>query len=565
MRNLVLVLFVAGPVLPLSTLAIPRAEARNAAVVEAPVLEQGKAGIWKASGKKGAIAAGGQDAVAAGMALFQKGGNAIDAAVATILALSVTDSTLFCFGGEVPIMVYDAKRGVVEVLCGQGAAPKLATREYFVKKGGGIPAKGIESAAVPGQLDACLTALDRYGTQTFAEAVEPTLKLLDKQAKSWHGDLAKTIRRMIDAEKAAGGDRRRGLRLVSDYFYRGPIAKEIDAHCRANGGLLRYTDLATHVTRVEDPVSIDYRGYTVYKCGVWTQGPYLLETLRLLEGFDLKKMGHNKADTIHTTVEALRLGLADRDFWYADPLFTHVPLEELLSAKYAALRRPLIDAKKASLLQRPGDPVAGLALHTKPDIRVGPGGPNLDTTTCIVADGDGNVVAATPSGFQGVVAGKTGVYLGTRLQSLNTWEGHANCIEPGKRPRITLTPGIVMKDGKPHLAVSVAGGDEQDQCALQMILNVIEFGLTPAESVTAPRFGTDHLLGSFRQKEPLLGSLHMTPEFAPEVIQDMKDRGHKVTVKKGTGSNPVLLRIDPQTRVIEAAGDPKSRRHAAAW
>ncbi len=282
-------------------------------------------GTWQASGSHGAVAAGGNDAVEAGLTVLKNGGNAADAAVATILALSVTDSKSFCFGGEVPILVYDARRGVVEVLSGQGEAPRLATRDYFVKHGG-IPGKGVEPAAVPAALDACLTALDRYGTRTFAEVAAPTLRLLDRHKAEWHADLARTVRRLIEAEQASPKDRRRGLRLVADCFYRGPIARELDEWCRDNGGLIRYTDLATHVTRVEDPVSVDYRGCTVCKCGPWTQGPYLLESLRLLEGFDLKATGHNRPDAVHVTVEAMKLGLADRDVYYADPLFVSVPL-----------------------------------------------------------------------------------------------------------------------------------------------------------------------------------------------------------------------------------------------
>jgi gamma-glutamyltranspeptidase / glutathione hydrolase len=548
----------------LSMLTIALTVGPALAVTESFVTQPDGGSTWKASGKQGAVAAGGQEAVDAGITLLKSGGNAVDAAVATLLALSVTDSQLFAFGGEVPIMVYNAKRGTVEVLCGLGTAPRLATRDYFAKKGG-IPAKGIESAAVPGALDGCLTALARHGTKSFAETAAPTLKLLDRQKKTWHADLARTLRRLIDAERAAPKDRLRGLRLVADYFYRGPIAREIDAWSQANGGLLRYTDLATHVTRIEDALSADYRGHTVYKCGVWTQGPYLLQTLRLLEGFDLKAMGHNKPDTIHTTVEAMKLALADRDTYYADPLFADVPIDDLLAAKYTALRRPLIDPKKASLVQRPGDPKAAKALLANPDIRTGPGGPAFDTTTCVVADADGNVVAATPSGFYGVQVGSTGVWLGTRLQSFNTWEGHPNCIEPGKRPRITLTPGLVFKNGKPLLAVSVAGGDGQDQAALQLLLNVIDFGMSPAEAVTAPRFGTNHLLGSFRQTAPDLGSLLLNAEVGAAVIQNLKDRGHKVTIKRNALWAPVLLRIDALTGVVEAAGDPRTKRHAAAF
>jgi gamma-glutamyltranspeptidase/glutathione hydrolase len=522
-----------------------------------------KSDSWSATGKNGAVAAGGKPAVEAGLATLKKGGNAADAAVATLFALSVTDSTLFCFGGEVPILIYDAKRGVVEVVCGLGVAPRLATREHFTKKGG-IPGKGIEAGAVPGLLDACLTTLDRYGTLTFADTVAPTLRLLDEKKLPWHADLARTLRRLIEAEKVAGPDRKRGLRLVADYFYRGSIAREIDAWSRENGGLLRYSDLATHTTRIEEPVVGRYRGHDVYKCGVWTQGPCLLQTLNILEGFDLKRTGHNKPDTIHTAVEALKLGLADRDVYYADPHFESVPLRALLSPKYAETRRGLIDPARASLEQRPGDPISGKALAEKWDPRVGTGGPANDTTTCVVADKNGNVVAATPSGFTGALAGKTGVYLGSRLQSFNNWKGHPNCIEPGKRPRITLTPTLVLKDGKPVLAVSVAGGDMQDQTTLQMLMNVLDFGLSADKAVTAPRFGTNHHLGSFLQKPPELGNLLLDRKLVDSVGEDLSGRGHKIG-KRGPGSNPVMLRIDAKTGTIHAAGDPRSRRHAAAY
>lgn len=517
---------------------------------------------WQGAGRNGAVAAGGQGAVDAGIEVLKNGGNAIDGAAATILALSVTDSRSFCFGGEVPIIVYDARRKVVEVVGGMGTAPRLATREFFAGRGG-IPNKGVEPAAVPAVLDACLTALDRYGTRTFAQVVEPTLRLLDRGEREWHPDLARTLRRLVEAEKAAGGDRRRGLRLVADYFYRGPIAREIDAWCRANGGLLRYTDLATHVTRVEEPASATYRGYNVYKCGVWTQGPYLLEALQMLEGFDLKGMGHNQPDAIHVTAEAMKLALADRDVFYADPLFVSVPLSELLSPAYAKARRELIDLKHASLEQRPGDPRAGKALLDKALWPKGPGGPAHDTTTCLVADGQGNVVAATPSGFSGVVAGKTGVWLGTRLQSFNAWEGHPNCIEPGKRPRITLTPTLVLKDGKPAFAVSVAGGDDQDQATLQLLIDCIDFGISPAEAVTAPRFGTRHFLGSFRQPPPQLGSLLLDKPFPEETAKDLEARGHKVQRTRPPVA-PCVLGFDA-SGTIHAAGDPKARRHAAAY
>ena len=521
---------------------------------------------WHAEGKQGAVAGGGKEAVAAGLATLQKGHNAIDAAAATIFALSVTDSASFCFGGEVPIMVYDAKRNVTELICGLGVAPKLATQEYFAKLGG-IPGKGALPAAVPGMVDGVLTALERYGTITFTEAVTPTLRLLDQHQKPWHADLARTIRKMVDAEKKSPNDRKRGLRLVADEFYRGSIARDIDAWSRAKGGLIRYTVLATHTTRIEDTLSIDYLGYTVHKCGVWNQGPYFLQTLRLLEGYDLKSMGHNRPDTIHVMTEAMKLALADRDVYYADPLFVDVPIKELLTDKYTYLRRALIDMKHASQVRQPGDPRNLKAILDNPPKEEGTKSAPKDTTTCVTADRFGNVVAATPSGFYGVVAGKTGVYLGTRLQSFNTWKGHPNCIEPGKRPRITLTPGIIFKAGKPVLAISVAGGDLQDQTALQMLVNILEFNLSAKDAVTAPRFATDHHLGSFRQTPPKLGSLILYPEFGKSTFDEMASRGFKVSTppKKRPLAAPVVIVIDPQTGEFKAAGDPKAKRHAAAY
>ena len=516
-----------------------------------------------ATGTQGAVSAGGAEAVAAGIEILKRGGNAADAAAATILALSVTDSGGFCFGGEVPILVYDARRRVVEVLAGQGAAPRLATREYFASRGG-IPGKGIEPAAVPAAFDVCLTLLDRYGTLRLADVAEPALRLLDRAKVEWHPLLARSLRRLIAAESGSGGDRSRGLRLAADYFYRGPLAHELADWCAKNGGLIRYEDLATHVTRVEEPVTVDYRGHAVYKCGPWTQGPYLLQTLQMLEGFDLARMGHNRPETIHVTLEAMKLAFADRDVYYADPLFVDVPIASLLSRGYAETRRGLIDREQASLDQRPGDPRTGRPLLDENDKRRGLAGPVHDTTTCTTADRWGNVVVATPSGWSGVQAGETGIWLGTRLQSFNTWEGHPNCIVPGKRPRITLTPTLVLKQGKPVLAVSVAGGDGQDQAALQALLNQIDFGLTAAESMKAVRFGTNHFLGSFRQTPPKLGSLLIHAEADEATIAALERLGHQVEKSKGPLWSPSVIRIDSTGR-FEAAGDERAGRHAAAF
>src|SRR5262249_10160388 len=241
-------------------------------------------------------------------------------------------------------------------------------------------------------------------------------------------------------------------------------------------------------------------------------------------GINLQATGPNRPETVHAVVETLKLAMADRDTYYADPRFMDVPLADLLQPEYAAKRRALIDPKRASIERRPGDPrsgKAGLAPAADPAGRrvPPPVADARDTTTCLVADRFGNVVAATPSGWSGVVAGDTGVWLGSRLQSFNTWEGHPDVIEPGKRPRITLSPTTVLKGARRVLAVSGAGGDHQDQMTLQLLVNHIDLGLEPAGSVVAPRFMTDHFISSFGQKPPALGQLRVNPELGSETLE----------------------------------------------
>lgn len=527
--------------------------------------------VWNATGQNGAVASGEKEATEAGLEMLKAGGNAADAAATTLLVQAVTESGNYCFGGEVPIIVFDAKRNVVEVISGMGTAPKLATLAHFAENG--IPKNGIETAAVPAAPGAIITLLDRYGTRTFEQAAQPMLRILDRHGQEWHADLAVNIRRMIAAEKSpsvisgpttAAEDRSRGLRLAADCFYRGSIARDIDTWSSANGGLIRYADLATYTTRIEEPVSIDYRGYTVCKCGPWTQGPFLLQSLRLLEGIDVKSLGQGSPDYVHQVTEAMKLALADRDIYYADPLFADVPLAQLLSKSYTELRRPLIDPQSASLIFRPGDPRGNKAELTAAEIPAGKARGANDTTTCLTADRFGNVVAATPSGWGGVMAGKTGVQLGSRLISLNTKEGSPNCIEPGKRPRITLTPTLVLKDHKPSLAISVAGGDLQDQVTLQVLLNSLEFGQAPDKAVTAPRFSTAHHIGSFNQPPPSLGSLSIYEEVGEKTIASLAALGHKVSATKGAIGAPVAIRLDIMGNK-EVAGDPKAGRRVGAY
>ncbi len=522
---------------------------------------------WKASGKGGAVAAGGAGAVAAGITILEQGGNAADAAAATLLALSITDYGSYTIGAEIPLIIYDAGKKQVKVLCGLGGAP-LDPRaiEWFYANG--IPSKGsIKAAPVPGALSLCITTVKLYGTMSFEKVVAPSLELLDAGGKDWYPNLAKTFRRLIETEKKTRGNRRRKLQAARDRFYKGDIADELVAYYVKNGGFLRKADLVAHKTRMEKPVKVNYRGYTICKCDTWTQGPYLCQTLRLLEGFDLKAMGHLSTDYVHVLTEALKLGFADRDKYYADPLFADVPLKALLSNRYTKLRRPLIDMTKASDEVRPGDPIAMKAVTAAEPCRSWQGG----TTTCVVADRWGNMVSATPSGNRPyAVCKELGIGHGNRLRSLNTTKGHPNRIEPGKRPRITLTPTLVLKDDEPIIAISVAGGDLQDQTTLNCLLNHVEFGMMPADAVTAVRFSTGHQEDSFDPnavRAETLGTLAgvtVDEKMDQSVRDELARRGHKIETATRPIAYPVVIYVDPQTGMIHAAGDPKARRHAAA-
>jgi gamma-glutamyltranspeptidase/glutathione hydrolase len=533
----------------------------------------GDAITWHGSGKNGAVAAGGSGAVASGMQLLSEGGNAADAAVATILSLAITDYGSFAIGGEVPLIIYDADKGQVKVLSGQGRAPRdPETIAWYYENG--IPDGGSYKAMpVPGAVHLCLTALKLYGTKSFEEAVAPTLALLDAGEPAWHPALASTLRKMVERERETQGTREEKLDAARDRFYKGDIADDLVRWYESVGSPLRKADLEAHVTVIEDAVSIEYRGYTVHKCSTWTQGPALCQTLQLLEGYDLKSTGHLSADYIHLVTEAMKLAFADRDTYYGDPAFVEVPLPALLSDEYAQIRRSLIGTEHASLERRPGDPDG-----MKPLRSAGNGGDNpvrtpiSDTTTCLVADRWGNVVAATPSCNLGgnEPDAVTGVVQGNRLRCLNTQRGHPNCLEPGKRPRITLTPTLVTKDGKPVIAVSVAGGDLQDQTTLNLLLNHIEFGMLPEDAVRAPRFSTGHMENSFSSNPDRNaafmseGSLQVQADVAEATQADLKARGHNLTTTSSAIASPIMIVIDQGTGTIYAAGDPAAGRHAAA-
>jgi gamma-glutamyltranspeptidase/glutathione hydrolase len=460
-------------------------------------------------------------------------------------------------------------------------------------------------------VDAGLLALQEFGTMSFGDIVTPAIQLaegtpadetraggiarsrrfFDLWPTSKHvfmpeghapvpgeifrqPDLARTIRAMVDAEKQAlqhGASRKAAIDAVRDYFYRGEIAKKIDAFSKANNGLLRYEDLAAFRLKLEEPVSTTYRGYTVYKPGFWSQGPVMLEALNMLEGYDLRSLGYNSAEYIHRLVETLKLVYADRDTYYGDPKFSNIPAERLLSKEYANERRKEITAK-ASMDFLPGNVGAKRMLHPSQieiaRTRIDDELMARDTTCVNAVDKDGLMFSATPSGawLPSVIAGDTGIPLTQRAQSFLLAPGHPNELAGGKRPRVTLSPTLVTKDGQPVLTLSTPGGDNQDQSMLQILLNVIEFGMNAEMALEAPRFQTRHLVSSFDNHAMNRGDLLLDDRIPSATYTELSDRGHRTGLNSrwSSGAAPVMIRVLPN-KVLEAGADPYAYRATDAW
>jgi gamma-glutamyltranspeptidase/glutathione hydrolase len=420
-------------------------------------------------------------------------------------------------------------------------------------------------------------------------------------------NLAATLRALAAAEKAAlasGASREQAIQAGRDAFYKGPIAREMTAAVREAGGVMTDDDLASYAGKIEEPASAPYRGYTIYKAGFWNQGPSLLQTLRILEGFDLRAMGAGSADAIHTTVEAIKLAYADRDRYYGDPDFVKVPGDVLLSAPYAAARRALIDPKHASIEQRPGDPFRATALLDLPpeggsyptfriqqsgqsravdSSRLQPGDPDRprettelekehgDTTSLQVADAAGNLFSATPSSGWllggAFVAGKTGVPMSNRMQAFHLDPASPNVLAGGKRPRTTLTPTVVLKDGKPFLAIGTPGGDSQDQQILLVLLNIIDFGMDVQAAIEAPRVNSLHPVSSFDNHRAQPGVLEVESTLPAGVLDELRARGHVLVLRApfGISTGIVAAGIDPATGQLRGGADLRRERALVAW
>jgi gamma-glutamyltranspeptidase/glutathione hydrolase len=542
-------------------------------------------------------------ASSAGMAILERGGNAFDAAVAAGLTLQVVEPHLNGPGGEVPVILYDASTDATVVVDGQGPAPRAATIDAYRERDIDlIPGTGLLAACVPGAIGAWLLMLERYGTMGVADVFEYAIgyaengyPMVDRIAATiagmeqvfrndWPtsaeiylangvpkgGDLfrnpalAGMYRRMVDA--AGSGDRVGQIDRARSAFYEGFVADAIEEFCRGHDGLLTGSDLAGWRAGIEPTVSLSFRGYEVHKAGPWTQGPVFLQQLALLEALELGRFG--SADHVHTVVEAAKLAFADREAFYGDPNFADVPLDDLLSRDYTEERRGLI-TDTASHQLRPGSPggrTPVLPPPTAPGERtpahlIGAGEPTRgDTCHVDTVDRWGNMVAATPSGgwlqSSPAIPG-LGFCLGTRAQMFWLTEGLANTLEPGKRPRTTLSPSLAFKDGAPYMAFGTPGGDTQDQWSLNMFLNHAVFGMDLQAAIDAPNFHTNHFPSSFYPRLSNPGQIEVESRFGDDVIAELERRGHEVMIADPWSLGRLSAVARQPDGVLKAAANPR--------
>src|SRR5437764_4897415 len=569
-------------------------------------------------GQHFSVAAMKAEATRAAERILEKGGNAFDAIVAGQAVLGIVDAAMNGIGADATLLVYDAKTKRVYSINAEGTAPRLATIEWYkVHNGGKLPVNdSLLSGTVPGCIDAWYILLDRWGTMSFAQVLTEAINLAENgfpvgdslaraittqatkrnllkypsSVKLYYEnnrppqegevfrnpDLARTLRRLVEAEaqnKSKG--RHEALKAVRDRFYRGDIAREMAKFSEENGGLFRYEDFANYTAKIEEPVSIDYRGYQIYKNASATQGPAELFALKILEGYDLKAMGHNSADYIHTTVEATKLAMADREKYLGDMGFIKIPYAGLLSKEYAAERRAMIDKNTASLAFRPGTaekftsdatPLDRPVKITTSDFADHDG----DTSYIAVIDSARNMISFTPSLHSafgtGVVMGSLGFIFNCRGDYYTLEPGEANALAPGKRPRSTLQSTLVMKDGQPHMILGTPGADQQVLLTMQTLLNIIDFGMNVQQAIESPKWLTRAFPASPFPHTMYPGDLSVEARVPEDVRKQLLARGHKLRVT-GPWSNGSLAStvIDTTIGVLNAETEPRTEAYAWAW
>ncbi|MBK9169493.1 MAG: gamma-glutamyltransferase [Bryobacterales bacterium] len=549
-------------------------------------------------------------ATMAGERMLAAGGNAFDAIVAGQAVLGLVRPDSNGIGGDATLLVYSAKDGKAWSINAEGTAPALATIEWYEKNHDGkLPVNDtLLAGTVPGVIDAWYLLLSRWGTMSFEQVLAPAIALAEggfpvpanfassKQflahptsarlyapgGRKWQDgdifqnrDLARTLRRLVEAEKsAAAHGRQAALKAARDRFYKGDIAREMAEFSEKNGGLFRYEDFATYTAKVEEPVSTNYRGYDVLKNPSASQGPAELFALNILEGFDLKAMGHNSADYIHVSAEAVKLAMADRDKYLGDMDAIEIPYKGLLSKDYAAARRQLIDKQHASSELRPGEPEKfqnSPPLERPIDVSVsGDADHEGDTSYIAAVDRERNAISFTPSLHSGfgtkVILGTLGFSLNCRGDYFSLKRGTANALAPGRRPRSTLQGTLVMKDGKPFLVTGSPGGDDQCLRTMQTFLNMVEFGMNIQQAIEAPRWATRAFPASPFPHTMYPADLQVEDRVSKEVRDGLVRRGHKLWVRPGWSLNlSAGIVIDAVRDALSAGADPRAGAQAAAW
>ena len=575
---------------------------------------------------RGVISTGHYLTSMAGMRMLLSGGNAFDAAVAAGFAAAVVEPIAsYSLAAEGVFLLYHAASGDLLSLSGQGVAPGMATADFFKSQGlDRIPTGPGRQAhlafTVPGVVDAFLSMLEKYGKKPIGEVLAPAVHFAEQGIPNYEymlerlkapttmeqfdhyppggweifyrdrelplpgsllvqPGLANSLKSMAPPGKAAPSDRAEGIRFARHAFYEGAVARTIADCSRKSGGILCLEDLASYRSKYEEPVGTTFKGHEILGQPTWTQGPMLMQALNILERFDLRGLGHNTPAYIHTVVEGLKLAFADREAFYGDPDFASVPIDGLLSKEYAAERAQLIDLNKAcaelppngdpwrysTKTRRPGSPVPSVTAGGQgvSDPSAGDG-----TTHVSVADRDGNLVCGTISGGafpKTVFFPELGCGLSTRIEMFNCEEGHPNVVEPGKRPRTTLVNYIIRKNGRPVMTIGCPGGDNQAQANLQLVLNVLVFGMDPQHAVEAPRFAGQSVPNSFYPHVYFPGRLDLEAAIPEETAQVLRSLGHEIERVADCGMGATVTRRDPDTGVLSTGGDPRRACYALGW
>jgi len=555
------------------------------------------------------VSSGNYYASLAGYQILEEGGNAIDAGVASGIAINVTQPHFTSFAGVAPILIYVAEKDEVVSISGLGRWPQAATLEYFQKTYGEIPL-GMARCVVPSACDAWLTALENFGTMTFEQVVGPSVRLAEEgfpvsprlsQAANAKGvldrwpydaqvfapnghplktaqpfvqkDLAGVFRQMIEVERGnVSGGREAGIRAARDFFYKGDIAERMVSYCQEEGGLLTLEDFASFSVAIEKPEKGTYGDYTVYTCGPWCQGPSLISVLNIMKGFDLQAMGLNSADYVHVLVEAMKLAFSDRHYFYGDPDFVDVPMKGLLSKEYAAERRGAIDMAKAWPEMPPkGNPWSYQGQAGRGEAAMAPlaspGPSEPDTSYACVVDKWGNAFSATPSDSFGSTPMVPGLGMIISSRGTQTWlePDHPSRLEPGKRPRLTPNPSMAFKSGRLFMPFGTPGGDMQVQGMAQMFLNVVEFGLDPQQAVEEPRAASWSHPDSFWPHSYTPGRIQLEGRIPAEVGAEMEKRGHKVEWLSDWGYRATGLcgiMVNQELGTLIGAADPRADSYA---